>query len=1129
MSFAPIAIVGRSCILPGALSPQALWQLVRSSSDEISAVPEGRWRAPAADLLCAPGAGSADKSWSDRGGYVRGFDDVWDASGFALPASELDGLDPLFLWSLHCARQALNEAGDARLGVVDRSRVGAVFGNLGFPSAGMTEFAESRWLDDTAAVDPRNRFGSSGAAALLEQALGLAPGVTCLDTACASSLYAIKMACDQLHDGEHDLVLAGAVNRADDLFIHVGFTALNAMSRSGQSRPFNAHADGLVPAEGAGFVALKRLADARRDGNTIFGVIRGIGLSNDGRSGGFLAPAEEGQKRALAQAYKGSGLSPADVGMLECHATGTSVGDAAEIRSSSALFDGLSEVPIGSLKSNMGHLITAAGVAGLIKLLEAMRHQERPPSLHSEPLNPVLENTPFRVLREVENWPSEKPRVAALSAFGFGGNNAHLVVSEDDSSLVAPELDPVQYDTVAIIAAGAVVGPCNDRPQLLRSLLAKESLVGPQGAQTGEFELALKGLCFPPRDLQAALGQQVVLLKAAREAMAQQKEHQPERSAVYLGMEPDVEVCRFGLRWRLAEHLRRKGLDPVDHEAWLQRASDLIVPTLEAAGVVGNMPNIPANRLNSQFDFGAGSWSVSSGRASGLTALSLAQRALSVGEVDVAMVAAVDLSCEPVHLGALGQIEGDRRAPGDAAVVLLLKRASDAEAAGDEILALLDPKLDKSAKSAVKFEGLLGDSFAAGGLRDLFVSALLAAAEAQRSGEAQSRSIDTSAPLTLRSHDRPGSMLSRESSRPAGPSKRFSAHPQPIALTFPETEPNSMHSEGQTMQPAPELAPVHTSKAFATPAPQQRAPVVAPLAVASASLATAPSMHPTVAAFSQQLQAMTLAENEHIALQTSLHEQFLQLQTQAIGLLVDQRSTVQPSGDNLRRPSSVVDTSPTKPAPAALPAAPITPAKQAPDAAPMPTGPSFTRAQLETHASGNISEIYGERFRPQDSFRRQVRMPEPPLLLADRVTGLDAELGSMGLGTIWSETDVQKDAWYMHQGHMPAGIMIESGQADLMLISYLGVDFTNRNDRVYRLLGCELTYSRGLPQAGDTLSYDIHMDGHATQGDVRLMFFHYDCRINGEIRLRVRQGQAGFFTDQELAESDGCLWRPEDE
>ena len=196
---------------------------------------------------------------------------------------------------------------------------------------------------------------------------------------------------------------------------------------------------------------------------------------------------------------------------------------------------------------------------------------------------------------------------------------------------------------------------------------------------------------------------------------------------------------------------------------------------------------------------------------------------------------------------------------------------------------------------------------------------------------------------------------------------------------------------------------------------------------------------------------------------------------------------------------------------------------------PEPTGPTFDFEQLKIHSSGPISEIYGEMFSVQEDYVRQVRMPEPPLLLADRVTGLDAVPGSMGKGTIWSESDVESDRWFMHQGHMPAGIMIESGQADLMLISYLGVDFTNRGERVYRLLGCELTYHGGLPAVGETLKYDIHMDGHATQGDVRLMFFHSDCRSDGEVRLSVRKGQAGFFTDAELADSDGCLWTPQEQ
>ncbi|MCH9685297.1 MAG: polyketide synthase, partial [Deltaproteobacteria bacterium] len=435
----PIAIVGRSCVLPGALSPQALWDRVASGTDVISSVDEGRWRMDPRDVMCPPDRPGIDRTWTDRGGYVRGFESVWDPDGFGVTADELGGLDPMVHWVLHCAREALADAGDRRRGAVPRPRVGAMFGNLGFPTAMMSRLAEAQWFDTAAPhPDPRNRFMSSGAAMMLERALGLAPGVFCLDTACASSLYAIAVACQQLNEGRIDLALAGAVNGADDLFLHVGFAALGALSKTGRSRPFHAEADGLLPAEGAGFVALRRLCDARRDGDHIYGVIRGIGLSNDGRGRGLLAPSEAGQVRALRQTYASAGLDPAQVSLLECHATGTLVGDTTELRSSATVFAEASDLPIGSLKSNIGHAITAAGVAGLIKVLEALRHQQRPPSLHTDTPAAALSDTPFRVLRALEPWTtrdSATPPLAGVSAFGFGGNNAHLVVGNDDDSI----------------------------------------------------------------------------------------------------------------------------------------------------------------------------------------------------------------------------------------------------------------------------------------------------------------------------------------------------------------------------------------------------------------------------------------------------------------------------------------------------------------------------------------------------------------------------------------------------------------------------------------------------------------------------------------------------------------------
>jgi 3-hydroxymyristoyl/3-hydroxydecanoyl-(acyl carrier protein) dehydratase len=192
-------------------------------------------------------------------------------------------------------------------------------------------------------------------------------------------------------------------------------------------------------------------------------------------------------------------------------------------------------------------------------------------------------------------------------------------------------------------------------------------------------------------------------------------------------------------------------------------------------------------------------------------------------------------------------------------------------------------------------------------------------------------------------------------------------------------------------------------------------------------------------------------------------------------------------------------------------------------------GPKFSRKDLEHLSSGNISDLFGDWFKPLDKYTRLIRMPEPPLLLADRVTGIEGEPGSKGTGTIWTETDVHEDSWYLHNGRMPMGITIESGQADLLLASWLGFDFDNKGERIYRLLGCEMSLHGERPRPGDTLKFDIHIDGQAKQGDIKLFFFHYDCHINGKLCLKVRHGQAGFFTDKELDDSGGVLWDAADE
>ncbi len=740
MTFEPIAIVGQSCVLPGALSPGELWEKIRDGEDLITSTPAGYWRVDPESVMTRDVKDAEDRTWTDRGGYVHGFDSVFDAEGFALSAETIGELDPLYQWVMHCGREALRDARVPFDGPrVNAGRIGAIVGNLSYPSTALSSYAEALWLDSqgedfiggrsrqVAGVPlptPINRFNSGMPAHFLAQALGLNAGAFCLDAACASSLYAIKIACDRLQDRRADVMLAGGVNRADDLFIHVGFCALQAMSRIGQSRPFHRDGDGLVPAEGAAMVVLKRLDDAVAAGDTIHGVIRVVGLSNDGRGRGMLVPYQHGQVRALRQAYELAGLTPADISLVECHATGTPVGDIVEIETMLEVFAGVKELPIGTIKSNLGHLITASGVAGLQKIIGAMRDGIRPKTLHAEdPLDAIGNNGTLRVLQESEPWEVDGPRRAAISNFGFGGNNAHLIVEEYRSETpVQKSAAPKRAarERVAIVAIEALVGDGKGIGDFQNDLFNGRSRVreqedGQVGARAEGVELPLLGLRFPPSDLAAALGQQTFILKTMWQGMDRIGELPAERTGVLIGMQTDAEVGAYGARCRMEngsqKWARAMGLD-APPPGWADEARDSVSWQRGAAGAIGAMPNIPANRLNSQFDLAGFGFTVSSEELSGVVCLELAVRALQAGEMDAMVVGAVDLSYEMVQrTAAAAVLPEDRHIPGDAALILVLKRETDARQSGDTIYATLDaPTLDATPTPGAHLELGLGES-----------------------------------------------------------------------------------------------------------------------------------------------------------------------------------------------------------------------------------------------------------------------------------------------------------------------------------------------------------------------------------------------------------------------------------
>ncbi len=1511
-AFSPIAIIGRGCVLPGAFTPEALHAVVAEGRTLIRPVPEGRWRADRARILSSEWRAAL----TDRGAFVEGFEALFDPARFRLPAEELDRADRLVQWLLHAGLAALAEAG-LTPGSPILERAGAVVGNLSFANEALTRMAEAHWLGRPCPIPAAARFNSGLPAHLLCQGLGLGAGGFALDAACASSLYAIHLACRRLQTGAADLMMAGAVNAVDLLQLHSGFTALGALSPTGQSRPFNAEADGLLPAEGAALVLLRRLDDAVAAGDRILGVIRGIGLSNDGRTGGFLAPSARGQERAMRQAYELSGIAPRDIGLIECHATGTQLGDATEIASTAAVFQGCADVAIGSLKANLGHAITVAGAAGLLKVLGCLESGLIPTTPNAHPTAHALDGTPLRVPTTNEPWPSGR-RCAAISGFGFGGTNAHMIVEAwEPARHSAPARQASPQQDIAVVAVGAHVGSGRSLADFVRATYTGE----PDGC-AASVHLPMAGLRFPPKDLRQAHGQQTMLLTAAFEAIGSVKALPLSRTGVIVGIQCDPEVCHMPFRLRLPE-LAPDLAPPPSRD-----------PLFVASDVIGFMPNIPANRINSQFDFGGPSFSVAAEELSGLRALEVACDMLTSGALDAAIVGAADLSDEPIHRAALAQLgRGDDRA-GDAAVVLILKRLADAERDGDRVLAVVEadgdtgPALDwrpygqtmrrtfgvahaasvlvdvaaavvalhRSAlppgagdapcpwlpdraprRIAITADALGGQSGAvtlregqrstelsptrsgwmpgpaldvvvfggatldelrqalmadtplpppvlagraAPGARlaivrsggaiapGLHAAALDAIDRAERgvpaaalppditfqprpltgdlafvfTGSAAAypgmgRELLTALPGLVDSVQRKFAALRAAASwvydgstaRPGdyqqlcGSSLLCQAHAaltldvlglQPrAALGISSGETNALYALGAwhdisglldditeahlydrvlsgeyeavkeywrnhgiaaepweswtlwapidavkaaTRGTAARVAIVYAPEecllagpasacaqvidaigpdralrlniqlACHVPAAEPAAglwrrlhsrPTTPPEAVRFYANAIGDSYVPTEAAIADMLTRQSvdtvdfprtvrkahadgvrifvehgpramcsgwiraiLGEKEHLAVsldafgRSSLRQTLqaaAQLAAAGVPLRLDElasalgaaearpsahedgkelvlpahrppvlqrggatKADILPAPPTLRAPRWVAAVFEEEPVLAvardhpvevvsrlhaslshahqayldrtlrlqtaffalmpgghdggAWPAAAEAAADVGTPAHAEPARPTtaLSRTDLEALASGPLSAVWGERFAPLDHVKPLVRMPQPPLLLADRVTAIDAPQGILGIGSITTETEIKPDDWFLQHGRMPAGLTIEAGQADLLLISWMGIDFHNHGQRVYRLLGCDLVYHGNLPKVGDRLRYRITIDDHSALGDTRLFFFQSDGTANGAPMLTVRHGQAGFFSAEELASAEGVLWEP---
>ncbi|MCX5114680.1 type I polyketide synthase [Streptomyces sp. NBC_00378] len=447
----PIAVIGMGCRLPGdADSPAALWRLLVKGREAVSTPPPGREMTNPED-----GLPSHAQPVFHRGGYLKDIS-RFDADFFGVSGREADVLDPQHRLLLEVAWEALEHAG------LPPERL------AGSPTGVFTGLSYNDYMDQLAG-QPQELEGSiltNGhcvAAGRLSYLLGLHGPSLAVDTACSSSLVAFHLACESLHRNDCDLALAAGVTLMLAPRITRSFARMGMLSPTGHCHTFDAAADGFVRGEGCGAVVLKRLADARKDGDRILAVVRGSAVNQDGRSDGLAAPSLTAQQTLYRTALDRAGVDPARISLVEAHGTGTPVGDPVEFASLAAVYgNGLSPCALGSVKTILGHLEPAAGITGLIKTVLCLQHGTIPPNLHFTRWNPAIaaDTTRFFVPVDCTPWPGNQPvRLAAVSSFGFSGTNAHVILQQPPTprrpSLPAPRKPRPSPAEVILVAAGS--------------------------------------------------------------------------------------------------------------------------------------------------------------------------------------------------------------------------------------------------------------------------------------------------------------------------------------------------------------------------------------------------------------------------------------------------------------------------------------------------------------------------------------------------------------------------------------------------------------------------------------------------------------------------------------------------
>ncbi|MDA7745733.1 3-hydroxyacyl-[acyl-carrier-protein] dehydratase FabA [Psychromonas sp.] len=1234
-----IAIVGIANLFPGSNAPEAFWEQLLQQKDNRTQITDLELGVDPTEYLGKKG--ESDKYYCLYGGYIRDFsfdasEYFTDATASHLSVNDLNKLDDLHQWSLYVTKCALQDAGYWQSEKLQDC--GLILGNLSFPTKQsnhlfldtyrhVVELALQQTLHneltinafaDQLNVSPENALVAGYPAALLAQVNGLGGSYFALDAACASSCYSVKLACDYLQTGKANMMLAGAVSAADSLFVNMGFSIFQAFPENNRHAPFDIDSQGLFAAQGAGMMVLKRHSDAIKDGDHVYAVIKGGALTNDGKGEFVLSPNSKGQVLAYEQAYKNAQVDPKFIDYIECHATGTPKGDKVEFSSMEQFFSQYEHKPLlGSAKSNLGHLLTAAGMPAMTKAIFALNEKIIPATINVD--NAIVTAQGYfsgdQIPTSNVQWPEhDHQATAGVSVFGFGGSNAHIVLQAGDTPFIENDLQVNDVQGLSIVGMDCHFGSIDnvtDFQQFLNnrdiaekncfmdlpeqrwqgidqqnSVLNKAGLnKAPKGNYISEFDIDFLRFKIPPNDQDSLIPQQLLMMKVADNAAKDAKLSEGSNVAVLVAMGLELDLHQYRGRVNLFSQIKQSFIDQ-----GIELSADQLTELTEISKQSINEPaqlnqytsfigNIMASRISALWDFNGPAFTVSSEENSVYRCVDIADNLFKTSDVEAVIIASVDLAgsfenislrqrFNPVSENAEVQTTPDQQSHwlvGEGAGAIVLKprnhkqMVSDAAVYGQIESCVFSPNRgqqsnEQIANRALQQAGLKVEqisqveSFAAGDELQLAteqqaLSTVYENAQFVSSKQLVGHLYNASGMVSLIA----SVLATKQSITKAGDAPRY------VAINGLGLDNSIAHLIVSNVNATKQVGSLASSDTSVV----KKLSLIKTVKLGGKSIYDSicsernnPNFLQVKALLNNKfnpVEILTTSEAKSLAVQSNglfdsvsreitqlneTHQAFLRarfIAEQQIATLIKLQAQTSIDSDlnatnNIHLPlSGVAVSSNVVSIPIYGQTGYIYPDLRLTEQFNQPSKVIFDTQALVEFAEGDIAKVFGDEYKIIDSYSRRVRLPTTDYLLVSRVTELNAKTHKFTKASMFTEYDIPLDAPFLIDGQIPWSVSVESGQCDLMLISYIGIDFQNKGERVYRLLDCELTFLEEMAFGGETLRYEIHIDSYAKNGEQLLFFFHYDCFVGDKKVLIMRNGCAGFFTDEELADGKGVI------